>query len=58
MANINEVLANNNANILGQYLKTVEGMGYVITDIDQRQDQELKDELKAIDGTLKFRILY
>ncbi len=58
LANINEVLANNNANILGQYLKTVEGMGYVITDIDQRQDQELKDELKAIDGTLKFRILY
>ncbi|MCP4520145.1 MAG: phosphoglycerate dehydrogenase [Cytophagales bacterium] len=58
LAKINEILAKYNANILGQYLKTVEGMGYVITDIDQRQDQALQEELKGIEGTLKFRILY
>src|SRR5690606_26636523 len=34
LAKINQVLANYNINIVGQYLKTNEKIGYVITDID------------------------
>lgn len=58
LAKMNEIFAKHNVNILGQYLKTVEKMGYVITDVDKQHEPELKEELKAINGTLKFRILY
>jgi D-3-phosphoglycerate dehydrogenase len=58
MAKINNVLAANNINILGQYLKTNEQVGYVITDIDKKYDKELINELKNIQHTIKFRILY
>jgi D-3-phosphoglycerate dehydrogenase len=58
MAKINNVLAKNNINILGQYLKTNEQIGYVITDIDKKYDKELINELKNIQNTIKFRILY
>lgn len=58
MAQINNVLAKNNINILGQYLKTNEQVGYVITDIDKKYDKELINELKNIQHTIKFRILY
>ncbi len=58
LANINNILAAHNCNILGQYLKTNEGIGYVITDIDTKHEKSLIDELKLIPDTIKFRILY
>ncbi|WP_187260968.1 phosphoglycerate dehydrogenase [Pontibacter beigongshangensis] len=58
LASINSVLASNHVNILGQYLKTNEQIGYVITDIDKAYDKELINELKSIAATIKFRILY
>lgn len=58
LAKINQVLATHKINILGQYLKTNELIGYVITDIDKEYDRELVSELKKIEGTIKFRILY
>ncbi|WP_114781648.1 phosphoglycerate dehydrogenase [Botryobacter ruber] len=58
LANINKVLAENNVNILGQYLKTNERVGYVITDIDKAYEKDLINDLKSIPATIKFRILY
>jgi len=58
LASINQVLAAHNINILGQYLKTNELIGYVITDIDKEYNREVVQELKKIDGTIKFRVLY
>jgi D-3-phosphoglycerate dehydrogenase len=58
LANINNVLAGNQVNILGQYLKTNEHVGYVITDIDKEYDKNLIAELKSVAHTIKFRILY
>lgn len=58
LAQINNVLANNNINILGQYLKTNEQVGYVITDIDKAYNKDLISDLKNIKHTIKFRILY
>jgi D-3-phosphoglycerate dehydrogenase / 2-oxoglutarate reductase len=58
LAKINQVLANYNINIVGQYLKTNEKIGYVITDIDKAYDLEAIEALKSIPGTIRFRSLY
>lgn len=58
LANINSILASNDVNILGQYLKTNEQIGYVITDIDKIYNKLVVDELRRVTGTIKFRILY
>ncbi|MDT0651233.1 NAD(P)-dependent oxidoreductase, partial [Autumnicola edwardsiae] len=58
IAHINKTLAANDINIVGQYLKTNETIGYVITDIDKAYDADVIKELKGIEGTIKFRVLY
>ncbi|MEM6522437.1 MAG: phosphoglycerate dehydrogenase [Bacteroidota bacterium] len=58
LAKINQVLADHEINIVGQYLKTNELIGYVITDIDKEYDKQLIKELRSIEHTIKFRVLY
>jgi len=58
LARINNVLATRHVNILGQYLKTNEHIGYVITDVDKQYEPELLDELRQVEHTIKFRVLY
>jgi len=58
LARINQVLAENDINIMGQYLKTTESIGYVITDINKEYDKEVIAKLRAIEQTIKFRVLY
>lgn len=58
IAKINNILADHNINIVGQYLKTNENIGYVITDIDKAYDKVVIDALKKVEHTIKFRILY
>jgi len=58
LAKINQILATNGINIVGQYLKTNEHIGYVITDINKEYDKEVIKELRAIENTIKFRVLY
>lgn len=58
LARINTILSENHRNITGQYLKTNEEIGYVITDVDKKYDERLLTQLKQIEGTVKFRILY
>jgi len=58
LAKINQILANFEINIVGQYLKTNEKIGYVITDIDKAYSNEAIDALKHIPGTIRFRVLY
>ena len=58
LAQINSVLVNNNLNLVGQYLKTTEDVGYVILDVDQDHGKEVEKELANIEGTIKFRALY
>lgn len=58
MAKINKILADYKINIVGQYLKTNEKIGYVITDIDKAYSSKVIDELKDITGTIRFRVLY
>jgi D-3-phosphoglycerate dehydrogenase / 2-oxoglutarate reductase len=58
LAKINQILADHGINIVGQYLKTNEQIGYVITDINKEYDKEVIAKLRAIDHTIKFRVLY
>lgn len=58
LASINQILANHNINITGQYLKTNENIGYVITDIDKQYSPDVVTDLKRIKNTIKFRVLY
>ncbi len=58
LAKINQVLADHGINIAGQYLKTNESIGYVITDINKGYDKEAIKKMRAIENTIKFRVLY
>jgi len=58
LAEINRILADHDINIEGQYLKTNETIGYVITDIDKRYDKAVIKDLKGLKGTIRFRVLY
>jgi D-3-phosphoglycerate dehydrogenase len=58
LAQINQILADHNINIVGQYLKTTEAIGYVITDIDKEYNKEVIKALRSIEHTIKFRVLY
>ena len=58
LAQINKVFARHKANILGQYLKTSQTIGYAITDISTAYNPKIREDLKAIPHTIKFRVLY
>ncbi|HKW88133.1 MAG TPA: phosphoglycerate dehydrogenase [Candidatus Acidoferrales bacterium] len=58
LAQLNKAFAAHKANILGQYLKTTESIGYAITDISTTYHRAILEELKSIPRTIKFRVLY
>jgi len=58
LAQINNILAAHKINITGQYLKTNELIGYVITDISKKYNPQVIHDLKMIPNTIKFRVLY
>ena len=58
MAHINEILASYDLNITGQYLSTDPDVGYVITDVDHEYNKGVIKALKAVEHTLRFRVLY
>ncbi len=58
LAKINNILATHSINILGQYLKTNENIGYVITDISREYERDVINNIKDITGTIRFRIIY
>ncbi|MGB3618929.1 MAG: phosphoglycerate dehydrogenase [Catalinimonas sp.] len=58
LAQINRVLSEHGTNIVGQYLKTNEEIGYVITDVDRKYDRDVIKALRGVPNTIKFRVLY
>lgn len=58
LARINRVMAEREINIVGQYLKTNERIGYVITDIGRDYEPEVVHELREIPDTIRVRVLY
>jgi D-3-phosphoglycerate dehydrogenase len=58
LSEINTVLSANKVNILAQYLKTNEEIGYVVLDVDQQLSQKATELLKEVKETIKVRMLY
>ena len=58
LSEINTVLSANKVNILGQYLKTNEDIGYVVLDVDQKISTKATDLLREVKETIKVRMLY
>jgi D-3-phosphoglycerate dehydrogenase / 2-oxoglutarate reductase len=55
---INTQLSNHNINIVGQYLKTNEDIGYVVLDVDKKLSKQALELLKEVKETIKVRMLY
>lgn len=55
---INTSLAKNNINIVGQYLKTNEEIGYVVLDVDKKLSNKALELLRDVKETIKVRMLY
>jgi D-3-phosphoglycerate dehydrogenase len=58
LGEINSRLSEHGINILGQYLKTNDEIGYVILDVESNISQEALELLKDVDGTVKARMVY
>ncbi len=60
LSRINEIFSRHAVNIDGQFLRTDPKLGYVVIDITANASQAaaIKDELAAIEGTLRTRVLY
>ena len=58
LGEINSKLAAHNINILGQYLKTNDEIGYVVLDVDTALSEEAFSVLKGVKGTIRVRMLY
>ncbi|MGH9820181.1 MAG: phosphoglycerate dehydrogenase, partial [Pyrinomonadaceae bacterium] len=58
LGEINSRLSSHNINIVGQYLKTNDDIGYVILDVDRKISKEAFEILKDINGTVKARMIY
>ena len=55
---INTALSKNNINIVGQYLKTNDEIGYVVLDVDTKLSKRALELLKEVKDTIKVRMLY
>lgn len=55
---INSELSKYKINILGQYLKTNDDIGYVVLDVDKKLSNQALQLLKAVDETIKVRVVY
>jgi D-3-phosphoglycerate dehydrogenase len=58
LSQINTTLSRNNINILGQYLKTNEEIGYVVLDVDKHMSKHALELLRKVKQTIKVRMLY
>ncbi|MBX2950887.1 MAG: phosphoglycerate dehydrogenase [Leadbetterella sp.] len=58
LAKLNNIFAKHNINIRGQYLKTSAEIGYVIVDIEKSYSREFVQEIRGIEETIRFRMLF
>lgn len=58
LSEINTQLSKNHINILAQYLKTNEEIGYVVLDVDKKISAQAFQLLKDVKQTIKVRMLY
>ncbi|QSX30668.1 phosphoglycerate dehydrogenase [Shewanella cyperi] len=55
---INQAFSEKSINISAQYLQTTAEIGYVVMEVDTHQAEEALEQMKAIEGTIRTRLLY
>ncbi|MCC4831670.1 phosphoglycerate dehydrogenase [Shewanella sp. 1_MG-2023] len=55
---INQAFSEKGINIAAQYLQTTAEIGYVVMEVDSNQAEQALGELKAIEGTIRTRVLF
>ena len=58
LSEINTQLSRHKINILGQYLKTNDQIGYVVVHVDKQLSRRATQLLKDVEHTIKVRLLY
>jgi D-3-phosphoglycerate dehydrogenase / 2-oxoglutarate reductase len=58
LSQLNSIFASNSVNVISQFLRTDENIGYVIADVDKEYNDSLCDDLKRVSNTIRVRILY
>ena len=58
LSEINTKLSTHHINILAQYLKTNDNIGYVVLDVDKKLSAQALSLLKDVKNTIKTRLLY
>ncbi len=58
LSQINQIFSDNGINISGQYLRTNDRIGYVVTDVDAEYSQFALKKLRGIEGTIHSRVLF
>lgn len=57
LSEINGIFAKNDVNVLAQYLRTNEQIGYAIADVDTKYKESLIDDLRNVSNTIRVRIV-
>jgi D-3-phosphoglycerate dehydrogenase / 2-oxoglutarate reductase len=57
LSQINGIFAKNNVNVLSQYLRTNELIGYVVADVDKSHEETFFEDLRQVAHTIRVRIL-
>ena len=58
LSHINRVFGEGGINIAAQYLQTNADIGYVVIDVEAEHSQAALEKLRAIDGTIRTRLLF
>jgi D-3-phosphoglycerate dehydrogenase len=58
MSAINQIFSDFNINVAAQYLQTNAKVGYVVVDIEAEYSDDAIASLKAIEGTIRCRVLF
>jgi D-3-phosphoglycerate dehydrogenase len=57
LSEINGIFAKNDVNVLAQYLRTNEQIGYAIADVDRKYKESLIGDLRQVSNTIRVRIV-
>lgn len=55
---INQAFSAKGINIASQYLQTTANIGYVVMEVDSNRAEDALSEMKAIEGTIRTRLLF
>jgi D-3-phosphoglycerate dehydrogenase len=58
LSDINRIVSTVGANINTQYVSSVKDIGYLVMDVNEEVSLEVKNQIAALDSSIKTRILY